>query len=624
MNTQLIHRCRVLRAGSVALAIAALALTPVAKAIEKLTNPSFETGIDGWTVASGWTLEGAPAGEVNLHRGGFAGELIWQTLDISNVGGVSGTAGMQLVRYSAPSGNTIAVKLYYLDGSGVTQNVPLFNPDNLSVDGYPAGSTYSVNFTLPADAQRITGFSINKTGSGEFHAREFSLDLQLTPPQSPVIGVESDGTALTSGGAPVWIGQGVVGAPAPAPVTFTLKNTGTGPLTLSEVTVEGTNVGDFVVTQPAVSSVLPLESTTFSVTFTPAAAGERLATLKIASNDTPNSPFSINLSGYGMVPMVTLTSPTADATFAGGATIPLEASVESFGASISKVEFYDGETLIGAGQIGLYGGWSYADGSQLSVMASDNGNTMVDYSPPSPEGMYFFNGSFTSQFQLFGTLETSTGSGPGGVNFSFGAGNTLNTSIFGMVLGGYRTLTGGTCGNPKFSQSWSGASAGSHAITARAYYGAGLSVTSAPVGITVEAAATGYAAWALANFSQPERSQGLDDPAADPDGHGVPNLLRYGLGLVPRTPQLAMLPRLVQSSGTPGKRAFEFDIPAPAPAGVGYFFGVSSDLQKWDETALAGLTLECDQTTGDRRLIRVVAPDPAPGQSRLFMTLIVR
>jgi hypothetical protein len=138
------------------------------------------------------------------------------------------------------------------------------------------------------------------------------------------------------------------------------------------------------------------------------------------------------------------------------------------------------------------------------------------------------------------------------------------------------------------------------------------------------AAATGYAAWALANFSQPEQAQGLADPAADPDGRGVPNLLRYGLGLMPRTPQLAMLPRLVQSSGTPGELAFEFDIPAPPPADVAYFLGVSSDLQRWDETALAGLTPEFDQTTGGRRLIRVVAPDPAPGQSRVFMTLIVR
>ncbi|MCX6873431.1 MAG: carbohydrate binding domain-containing protein [Verrucomicrobia bacterium] len=140
---------------------------------------------------------------------------------------------------------------------------------------------------------------------------------------------------------------------------------------------------------------------------------------------------------------------------------------------------------------------------------------------------------------------------------------------------------------------------------------------------------TGYEAWVQANFTPAEQGLGLAHPAADPDGCGVANLLRYGLGLSSRNPELSMLPRLTPSSANPAKSAFEFHLPAPPPTDVAYFFGVSNDLQAWNEAALAGLNPEFDQTytTGpltNRRLIRVVAPDPAPGQTRLFMTLVVR
>ena len=80
--------------------------------------------------------------------------------------------------------------------------------------------------------------------------------------------------------------------------------------------MEDTHAGDFVVTQPAVSSVAPQDSTSFTVTFTPSALGTRLATLILASNDTTGSPFTIKLTGYGLepplLPTVAITSPLAD------------------------------------------------------------------------------------------------------------------------------------------------------------------------------------------------------------------------------------------------------------------------------------------------------------------------
>ena len=271
-------------------------------------------------------------------------------------------------------------------GTGVTQNVGLgaslggvmtirrtgthyvtaFN-DSVLAEGDP-GSGLKVPASLyiyaglgpMADLPTVTLTSFSITGPEI-----------LTSSLAPLIGVENGGTVLTSGGASIDLGQSVVDVAAPAPVTFTVKNTGTGPLNLTGVTVEGANAGDFVVTPPAVSSVPAQQSTTFTVTFTPAAAGTRLATLKIASDDTPNSPFSIGLTGNGlepaMTPTVTLTSPANGTTFPNGAAIPLAASVVTNDASIGGVTFYDGTTPIGAGQIGLNATWTFPDYGTLAI-----------------------------------------------------------------------------------------------------------------------------------------------------------------------------------------------------------------------------------------------------------------
>jgi len=503
MNARLVHCSHFFRAGAVATAITALALAPVTKATEQLTNRSFEVpGGVGWSVEpytsptppyTAWAPF-AVDDEVNLYRKYPFPEvppvkMLWQVLDISNVGGISGTASVVLKRdfsnFAQGAASSTTIYLEFLNGSGITEEKLLLRPDNYEVPQDSVGLLFSTSFSLPADAQKITGFNVYRTYGGPFYALEFSLDLQPPAPQSPAIGVENDGTPLTSNGGHTWMGQSVVGVPA-STVTFTVKNTGTQPLTLSEVTVEGTDAGDFGVTQPDVSSVPPQESTTFTVTFTPSAAGERLATLNIVSNDTPNSPFIINLTGYGMLPMVTLTSPIADSIFPGGTAIALEAAVESFGASISKVEFYDGETLIGTGVCGLDGYWSFPDESSLSVSVMYDSLDVYD----APNGCMYYStsGSFTSPLTWQGTLYSSVQETEfqAAIDFTHGSDNTLNAQLSGTD-GQSVTLTGGIGMYNKFTLSWPHASAGTHDLTARVFYGAEQFVISDPVTIHVEA-----------------------------------------------------------------------------------------------------------------------------------------
>ena len=81
---------------------------------------------------------------------------------------------------------------------------------------------------------------------------------------------------------------------------YTMRNI--GGLTLSNIVVtkSGSDSANFVLTAPTTNSLGPDASTTFSVSFAPTSSGSRSAQLSITSNDSNNSPFVINLSGFGL------------------------------------------------------------------------------------------------------------------------------------------------------------------------------------------------------------------------------------------------------------------------------------------------------------------------------------
>jgi hypothetical protein len=114
-------------------------------------------------------------------------------------------------------------------------------------------------------------------------------------PLTPEIAIEQPvNTNLVDGSASIDFGSLATGASTS--LTFTLRGTGTIPLLNLSMTKDGTNSSDFTFT--AIPSVLEDNtSTTFTVTFTPSAAGARSAAIHIASNDANESPFDITLTG---------------------------------------------------------------------------------------------------------------------------------------------------------------------------------------------------------------------------------------------------------------------------------------------------------------------------------------
>jgi hypothetical protein len=99
--------------------------------------------------------------------------------------------------------------------------------------------------------------------------------------------------------------------------TYTIANYGATALEIGAITIGGTHAADFTVTSAPASSVAPYGTTSFVVTFDPAAAGDRSATVSIANSDPDESPYVFAISGYGLV---------AKSLTVSGITLPTEAN----------------------------------------------------------------------------------------------------------------------------------------------------------------------------------------------------------------------------------------------------------------------------------------------------------
>jgi hypothetical protein len=107
-------------------------------------------------------------------------------------------------------------------------------------------------------------------------------------------------TSLPFGNQPV--------ATTSAAKTVTVKNTGTGTLTFSNITITGADPRDFAETNTCTGSIAPGKSCTIDVTFTPAATGTRGASLEL-TDDAQGSPQTVALTGTGVAQAVL--SPTS-------------------------------------------------------------------------------------------------------------------------------------------------------------------------------------------------------------------------------------------------------------------------------------------------------------------------
>jgi hypothetical protein len=152
--------------------------------------------------------------------------------------------------------------------------------------------------TAPAFTANSTQgqFTVTASVTGAATPASFSLTILLPP----VISVSP--TTIPFGN------QALGGSSASAPVT--ISNTGAGALVISNLSITGSQAGDFSFTtiagQPPIT-VNPNSSIQVNITFTPMNIGSRSAALSITDNAS-GSPHQVNLSGTGTAAIITFSS----------------------------------------------------------------------------------------------------------------------------------------------------------------------------------------------------------------------------------------------------------------------------------------------------------------------------
>ena len=185
-------------------------------------------------------------------------------------------------------------------------------------------SSISVGGTNPSDFAQT-----NTCGSSLAAGASCSISITFTPASvasfSAIISVTDNAT-----GSPQVVALSGTGTSIPAPAAsltppslaftaqtgttsamqaVTLKNTGDAALTISSVSLGGTNPGDFAQSNTCSSSLAAGASCSISVTFTPASAASFSAILSIADNAT-GSPQTVTLTGTGTAPPAPIASIT--------------------------------------------------------------------------------------------------------------------------------------------------------------------------------------------------------------------------------------------------------------------------------------------------------------------------
>jgi hypothetical protein len=216
----------------------------------------------------------------------------------------------------------------------LNQTEMTFGPQNL---GTVSGAQGVTIYNYGTGSIAFSGFSITGTNSGDFGISsnncpanlsagggctvDITFDPSIVGPETATLQIVSNaagspqtvslfgtGQAITE---QVYVSQTALAFASQnvnttsGALSVTVYNEGTGSLTFTGFTIMGTNPGDFTISSN--NCPFTLGSTggcSIFVTFTPAAGGNRSATLQIASN-APGSPQNIELDGDGLLPITT-------------------------------------------------------------------------------------------------------------------------------------------------------------------------------------------------------------------------------------------------------------------------------------------------------------------------------
>jgi len=209
------------------------------------------------------------------------------------------------------SPSTLSFGTVYVGSSSAAQTGTLSNGtassisiSNVAITGTNAGdfsiASKTCGASLSASGSCTASIVFKPTAAGSRSATLSFTDSATNSPQS--IALTGTGSTTTSGSASVsptsysWASVAVGGKGGQKIVTLT--NSGTSTLSISGLSLTGTNPGDFeIFSKTCGSSLAASASCTANIIFGPTASGDRYATLNF-NDSASNSPQTVALSGY--------------------------------------------------------------------------------------------------------------------------------------------------------------------------------------------------------------------------------------------------------------------------------------------------------------------------------------
>ncbi|HEX6504593.1 MAG TPA: choice-of-anchor D domain-containing protein [Terriglobales bacterium] len=156
--------------------------------------------------------------------------------------------------------------------------------------------THTCGASLAVNAQCTINVNFKPTASGTRSA-SVSIADNAAPPNPQTVALAGTGTVVELVPTSLSFGNQSVGTTSAAQ-TVTMTNVGSSTLTISGISLTGTNAGDFSQTHTCGGTLGAGASCTISVTFHPSATGARSAAVSI-SDDGGGSPQTVPLSGTG-------------------------------------------------------------------------------------------------------------------------------------------------------------------------------------------------------------------------------------------------------------------------------------------------------------------------------------
>ena len=203
----------------------------IADPVNLLRNPDFATGTSNWVKAREFdTTDPVVAGVARIYSpvAGFLGPVLSQGVNVTGIAGQTLTAAVDLAKsYGPPTGNSVSLTVEYTRGGGSHETVSIVQPNHSGFAPLGAYSTFTGNFTFPADAVKLVNASLCIVGPGSFGADNLVLA----------------GPSLAPGPVPAIASLSSTNVAYNAPITLTGTDLGA---TQGTITVGGSAIGILV------------------------------------------------------------------------------------------------------------------------------------------------------------------------------------------------------------------------------------------------------------------------------------------------------------------------------------------------------------------------------------------